>query len=125
MSELEKQCLSLSKEKRERLIKVLKESLDDTKMSLDEIHKAVVKVVGFEFILPGRDLYMSVARTIFTHYACLEGYTESKIGEYLKKDHSTVHMMKGKMRDWLERPRLYSIENEWCEKVKKELYETD
>lgn len=125
MSEIEKQCLSLSKNKRERLAKILMESLEDTKKSLDEIHDVVVKVLGFEFIRPGRNLYLSVGRTIFAHFAIVEGYTESKVGEYLHKDHSTVHWMKAKMRVWFEMPDFYKTENKLYDRVKKELYETD
>ena len=125
MSELEQKCLSLSKAKRERLAKILMESLEETKKSLDEIHDVIVKVIGFEFIRPGRNLYLSVGRTIFTHFACLEGYSESKIGDYLHKDHSTVHWMKDRMKMWFEVPEFYKTENKLYEQVRKELYETD
>ena len=125
MSEIEKQCLSLSRGERERLAKILMESLEDTKMSLDEIHDVVVKVIGFEFIMPGRDIHQSVGRTIFSYFAYIEGYSEYKIGEYLHRDHSTVHYMKERMKDWLFMPNYYKQEYNWYEQVKKELYETN
>ena len=125
MSEIEKQCLSLPKKERERLAKVLMKSLEETKLTLHKIHDVVVKVIGFEFIRPGRNLYLSVGRTIFTHFACLEGYSESKIGDYLHKDHSTVHWMKDRMKMWFEVPEFYKTENKLYEQVRKELYETD
>lgn len=125
MSEIEKQCLSLPKKERERLAKVLMESLEETKLTLHKIHDVVVKVMGVEIIGPGRNLYLSVGRTIFTHFACCEGYSEHKIGDYLNKDHSTVHYMKEKMKEWFELPGFYKIENKLYEQVRKELYETD
>jgi hypothetical protein len=127
MSEIEQKCLSLPREERERLANVLIKSLNFnvTGKTLDEIQNVVSRVIGFEFIMPGRTLYLSVGRTIFTHFACLEGYSESKIGDYLHKDHSTVHHMKDKMKMWLDVPHFYSTEYKWYEQVRKELYETD
>ena len=117
--------MSLSRGERERLARILMESLKYTKKSLDEIHDVVVKVIGFEFIVPGRDIPQSVGRTIFSYFACIEGHSEYKIGKYLHRDHSTVHYMKEKMKDWLFMPNYYKQEYKWYEQVKKELYETE
>ena len=127
MNELEQQCLSLPRDKRERLANVLKKSLmfEQTQKTLDEIHNVVSRVIGFEFINPSRRLNLYIGRTIFTHIASLEGYTGSRIGDYLRKDRSTVCHMKDKMKMWLNAPRFYSTENKWYEQVRKELYETD
>ena len=125
MSEIEQKCLSLSKEERERLIQVLTNSLNEAKLSLDEIHDAIVKVVGFEFVPHSRSYYQVVSRIIFVHFAISEGYTESKIGEYLSKNHSTVHQMKNRVKDWLSYPQYYGAESIWVELVRKKLYETE
>ena len=92
---------------------------------MTEIHDVVVKVVGFEFNKPGRGFFGSIGRTLFAHFACLEGYSENQVGKYLNRDHSTVNGMKGRIRNWLEVPQFYKTEHQWYEQIKKELYETD
>lgn len=127
MSDLEQKCLSLPREERERLVDVLTQSLvlelNVTGKTLEEIHEAVVKVIGFEFIMPGKNQKQSIGRTIFTRFACLEGFSETMIGNFIHRDHSTVNVMKAKMKCWLEMPRFYHKENELCEQVRRELYE--
>lgn len=128
MSELEKQCLSLPIEEKERLINALVKSLDVsvTGKTLEEIHEAVVKVLGCEIITKSRRRREYIGRIIFSYVGFLEGYSEPCMGKYLNRNHSSVHLMKCMMKDWLQMPRLYKDEIEKYEQVRKELnYETD
>ena len=118
----------MKKEERERLIDVLIKSLDfnATGKTLEEIHRAVVKVFGHEIVTKSRAREMYVGRVVFSYIGFLEGYSETCMGKYLSKHHSSVHLMKGMMKDWLQMPRLYKKEIEKYEQVRKELnYETD
>ena len=92
--------------------------------TLDEIHEAVVTVLGYEFIVPDRQTQYQIGRTIFAYYASVHGHSEAKIGEYMQRNHSTVHHALQKMKAWRELPHIYNVENRWCELVEKELYET-
>jgi hypothetical protein len=128
MSELEKKCLSLSKEEKERLINVLMESLEFnvTGKTLKEIHDAVVKVFGKEVLTGKRNRVDYIGRVIFSYECFLEGYSETCIGNYINRNHSCVNMMKKTMRGWLQMPRLYKEENDLYVKVKNVLnHETD
>lgn len=128
MSNIETICLSLSKAEKVRLIDMLMESLDvnATGKTLTEIHDAVVKVFGKEILTGKRDRIDFVGRVIFSYEAFLEGYSETCIGNYLNRNHSSVNMMKRTMRGWLQMPRFYQNEVKLYEKVKKELnHETD
>ena len=128
MSEIEKQCLSLPKHERERLIDVLIKSLEYnvTGKTLDEINAAIMKVFKFNFITSSKERTGFIGRVIFSYIGFLEGYSEPTIGKYLNRHHSTVHVMKTKMKEWMSMPRLYKEENDLYVKVKSELnYETD
>lgn len=126
MTKLEQRCLSLSRLEKERLINMLMNSLEFNSIgkTLDEIHEAVVTVLGYEFIVPDRQTQYQIGRTIFAYYASVNGYSEAKIGEYMQRNHSTVHHALQKMKAWRELPHIYNVENRWCELVEKELYET-
>lgn len=128
MSEIELQCLSLPRDERKRLIDVLTRSLKSnvTGKTLDEIFDAVFKVFKYDFIKSSRERRGFIGRVIFSWFCILEGYSEPTIGKYLNRHHSTVHIMKVKMKDWMAMPNVYKEENELYVKVKSELsYETD
>ena len=128
MSEIELQCLSLPRDERKRLIDVLTRSLKSnvTGKTLDEIFDAVFKVFKYDFIKSSRERKGFIGRVIFSWFCILEGYSEPIIGKYLNRHHSTVHIMKVKMKDWMAMPNVYKEENELYVKVKSELsYETD
>lgn len=128
MNNIVKKCLSLSREERENLVNVLIESLEynDMGKSLEEIHNAVVKVFGKEILTDRRNREEFIGRVIFSYISSLEGYSETSIGGYVNRNHSSVNMMKKTMKGWMAMPRFYSDEMELYNKVRQELnYETD
>lgn len=128
MNNIVKKCLSLSREERENLVNVLIESLEynDMGKSLEEIHNAVVKVFGKEILTDKRNREEFIGRVIFSYISSLEGYSETSIGGYVNRNHSSVNMMKKTMKGWMAMPRFYSDEMELYNKVRQELnYETD
>ena len=128
MNDIVATCLSLSREDRESLVNVLIESLEHNDMgkSLEEIHHAVVKVFGKEILTDRRNGEEFIGRVIFSYISSLEGYSETSIGGYVNRNHSSVNMMKKTMKGWMAMPRFYSDEMELYNKVRRELnYETD
>lgn len=128
MNNIVKKCLSLSREERENLVNVLIESLEynDMGKSLEEIHHAVVKVFGKEILTDRRNREEFIGRVIFSYISSLEGYSETSIGGYVNRNHSSVNMMKKTMKGWMQMPRFYNEEIARYNKVMEELnYETD
>lgn len=128
MNRLEKRCLSLPREDRERLVNTLLKSLDHmaTGKTMDEIHDAVVKVFGKEILNDSRNRADFIGRVIFSYVCALEGYSETCIGGYINRNHSCVNMMKKTMKGWMQMPRFYNEEIARYNKVMEELnYETD
>lgn len=128
MNRLEKRCLSLPREDRERLVNILLKSLEfnATGKTLEEIHDAVVKVFGKEVLTDGRDRTDYIGRVIFSYISTLEGYTETCIGGYINRNHSSVNTMKKTMKGWMTMPRFYRDELDKYHRVRKELnYDTD
>jgi chromosomal replication initiation ATPase DnaA len=127
MSEIENRCLALSKAEKRRLVDLLTLSLAQAeKLSLDRIHEVVVNICGIDIKTKTRDRESYVGRVIFSYIAILEGYTESTIGAYIDRDHSTVHGMKNEFVCWCQLPTMFKAELKLYEQVRTELnYETD
>lgn len=128
MTELEKLCLGLPREERERLTNLLLNSLEFwlTGKGFDELHEAIVKVMGHEVLNSSRSRHMIIGRTILAYACHKEGMTETEIGERMNRDHSSVHQRIVRMKEWLSMPSLFKEEVNLYNKFIEELnYETD
>lgn len=127
MSEIENICLALSKAEKRRLVDLLTLSLAQAeKLSLDRIHEVVVNLCGLEIKVKTRDRESYIGRVIFSYIAIIEGYSESTIGAYIERDHSTVHCMKNEFICWCQWPTMFKAELKLYEQVRTELnYEID
>lgn len=123
MSELERQCLSLSDSEKVRLIDMMMKSIKtgDSRKCFEQMHDAVVKVVGCEVVTKCRERGGVIGRTILAHSLAQDGWSENEIGKLLHRDHSLVHKMKTDMLLWLDNPNIFKIENELYVEFLKEL----
>lgn len=99
MTELAKQCLSLDRGKRERLAKLLQDSLnrpeptDESRFqTLYEIAKGMF---GNGILTSSRDYNLVLARSFIVYQMRNEGYSYQSIGKHLVRHHaSAIHMYK-------------------------------
>lgn len=127
MSDIEERCLSLPNKEKVRLIEILRQSLEiqDGK-TFEKMHNAIVKVMGCEVIVKSRKRNLVLGRTILAYACAKEGWSETMIGRFLHKDHSTIHQLKENMKYWLKMPNVFKRENDIYIEFLKELNnETD
>lgn len=127
MSDIEERCLSLPNKEKVRLIEILRQSLEiqDGK-TFEKMHNAIVKVMGCEVIVKSQERKLVLGRTILAYACAKEGWSETMIGRFLQKDHSTIHKLKEDMKYWLKKPNVFKRENDIYIEFLKELNnETD
>jgi chromosomal replication initiation ATPase DnaA len=95
MTELTRQCLNLSKANKERLIKVLTESLanderedDGSRFSL--LYKAATDVCGQGILTSRRDLNLVMGRRMIAYKMRQEGYSFMTIGKHMIRHHTSI-----------------------------------
>ena len=129
MTELQKQCLSLDRGKRERLVKLLQDSLnrpeptDESRFqTLYEIAKGMF---GNGILTSSRDYNLVLARSFIVYQMRNEGYSYQSIGKHLVRHHaSAIHMYK-RMENIFDYPGYYAIEISYWKEFKKKLKEHD
>lgn len=129
MTELAKQCLSLDRGKRERLAKLLQDSLnrpeptDESRFqTLYEIAKGMF---GNGILTSSRDYNLVLARSFIVYQMRNEGYSYQSIGKHLVRHHaSAIHMYK-RMENIFDYPEYYAIEISYWKEFKKKLKEHD
>ena len=123
MNRIAKECLSLNRKERERLIDILKKSneCEDAEINFQRMHSAIVKVMGCEVITSDRKRDPVIGRTILAFALSQDGWKEHQIAERFNRDHSMVNIMKKNMREWLSEPRFYKTENDLYVKFLKEI----
>ena len=120
MTEIIRQCLSLSRDKRERLTKLLQESLSVPEPT-DEVRFKVLYDIATEMfgngILTGcRDYNLVLARRFIVYQMHNEGYSYPAIGKHLIRHHSSAIHMHKQMENMFEFPDYYVLEMEkWNE----------
>lgn len=107
MTELTRRCLDLSKANKERLIKVLTESLanderedDGSRFSL--LHKAATDVCGQGILSSRRDLNLVIGRRMIAYKMRQEGYSLAAIGKNMIRHHTSVLHQVRMMEDALQ-----------------------
>lgn len=129
MTELAKQCLSLDRGKRERLAKLLQDSLnrpeptDESRFqTLYEIAKGMF---GNGILTSSRDYNLVLARSFIVYQMHNEGYSYPSIGKHLVRHHaSAIHMYK-RMENIFDYPEYYAIEISYWKEFKKKLKEKE
>ena len=127
MTELTRQCLSLNRSKRERLARLLQESLEKPEPSGDErfqiLYKVATEMFGNGILTGSRDYNLVLGRRFIVYQMHNEGYSYPTIGKYLVRHHaSAIHMYK-QMENIFDYPEYYALEvlqwNQFQKKIKE------
>ena len=100
MNELTRRCLYLKKEDRQKLIRILTESLEEEEKEDDgsrfaTLYKAATDVCGHGILTSSRDFNLVMGRRMIAYQMRLEGYSLLTIGKRLIRHHaSIIHMIR-------------------------------
>lgn len=100
MTELTRKCLDLSKQNKERLIRILTESLEEDELEDDGsrfamLYKAATEICGQGILTSSRDFNLVMGRRMIAYQMRLEGYSLMTIGKRLIRHHaSIIHMVR-------------------------------
>ena len=131
MTELTRRCLNLSKANKERLIKVLTESLanderedDGSRFSL--LYKAATDVCGHGILSSRRDLNLVIGRRMIAYKMRQEGYSLTNIGKNMIRHHASVLHQIRMMEDALQMKfdydmALWELFNQKVKEYEKEI----
>lgn len=114
MTELTRQCLSLDRGKRERLARLLQESLarpeptDDKRFRV--LYEAATRMLGQGILSNSRDYTLVLGRRFIAYQMIEEGYSYSTIGRFLSKSHSSIMHMQKMMDDVFRYPEAFKLE---------------
>ena len=128
MKELTKQCLSLGYRARQRLIKILTDSLEEKVSGEDrfeKMYKIVSGMVGDGLLTSSRDADLVLGRCVIAYQMRQELYPLYTIGKCLCRDHSSVCCMCKKMKDVMDYPEIYKREMKFWKQFKEELDESE
>lgn len=130
MTELTRRCLYLPKPDRQRLIRILTESLEEEEREDDGsrfaiLYKAATDVCGQGILTSSRDFNLVMGRRMIAYQMKLEGYSFVTIGKRLMRHHASVMHMVRMMCDTMIFRFKDEMEywNKFQEKLKE--YETD
>lgn len=130
MTELTRRCLYLPKPDRQRLIRILTESLEEEEREDDGsrfaiLYKAATDVCGQGVLTSSRDFNLAMGRRMIAYQMKLEGYSFVTIGKRLMRHHASVIHMVRMMCDTMTFRFKDEMEywNKFQEKLKE--YETD
>lgn len=130
MTELTRRCLYLPKPDRQRLIRILTESLEEEEREDDGsrfaiLYKAATDVCGQGILTSSRDFNLVMGRRMIAYQMKLEGYSFVTIGKRLMRHHASVIHMVRMMCDTMTFRFKDEMEywNKFQEKLKE--YETD
>ena len=98
MNELTRRCLALPFHDRQKLLNVLKKSLDEREVDGSRfaiIYKAATEVVGNGILSKSKDFNLVMGRRMIAYQMRTEGYSLVSIGKKLNRHHaSVIHMCK-------------------------------
>lgn len=129
MTELQKQCLSLDRGKRERLVKLLQDSLSRPEPTDESRFQTLYEIVkgmfGNGILTRSRDYNLVLARSFIVYQMHNEGYSYQSIGKHLVRHHAAaIHMYK-RMENIFDYPDYYALEMAYWNEFKKKLKEHD
>lgn len=129
MTELTRQCLSLDRGKRERLARLLQESLENPEptdeVRFKELYDIATEIFGNGILTGSRDYYLVLARRFIVYQMHNEGYSYPTIGKFLVRHHSSaIHMYK-QMEIVFEYPKMYELEMSYWTLFQQKLKEKE
>ena len=128
MTELTRRCLDLSKQNRERLIRILTESLKEDELEDDgsrfaALYKAATEICGQGILTSSRDFNLVMGRRMIAYQMRLEGDSLPTIGRHLIRHHASVMHMIKMMEDVMT--FRFPVEMGYWDMFKKKLKEYD
>lgn len=133
MTDLTRRCLILERKQRERLIKILQESLVDVEEKSSQKFYLFLTVAEETFgkgVLTSSRAFPLVLARRFVVWKLREcGYSWHEIGQFIKKDHSSAIHMWEMMDDIFHHPDIFKLEiaywEEYDKKVKEKSHELE
>lgn len=125
MTELTRQCLSLNRSRRERLARLLQESLkmpepsDDTRFNT--LYEIATEMFGIGILTSSRNYQLTLGRRFIAYQMVQDGYSYSAVGRYLIRHHASIMHMCRMMEDVLRfqfKPEM-SYWNEFQKRLKE------
>ena len=129
MTELTRRCLSLDRKRRESLVKILQESLEEKEHCCDErfqtLYKIATDMFGQGILTSSRDFPLVLGRRFIAYQMREEGYSYSAIGRHLIRNHASVMHMTRMMEDCIK--YQFNLEMAYWEIFQKKIkeYETN
>ena len=130
MTDLTRQCLSLSKVRRERLIRLLQASLEKPMIeSIEDRFKMLLEVatevVGIGIMTKFKDYNLVMGRRMITYVLRNEGCSFGEIGRLLNRDHASIRAAYVNMLNVFEYPKMYELEMSYWTLFQKLLKEKE
>lgn len=96
LTDLTRKCLDLSRDRKQKLVQILTESLerehdredDGSRFSL--LYKAATDICGLGILTRKRDFNLVMGRRVISYKMRQEGYSYPCIAKHLVKDHSSI-----------------------------------
>lgn len=128
MTELTRKCLDLSKQNRERLIRILTESLEEDELEDDGsrfamLYRAATEICGQGILTSSRDFNLVMGRRMIAYQMRLEGYSLPTIGRHLIRHHASIIHMIRMMNDTMT--FRFKDEMEYWNKFQQKIKEYD
>ena len=128
MTELTRRCLNLKEEDRQKLIRILTESLEEEKKEdggsrFATLYKAATDVCGHGILTSSRDFNLVMGRRMIAYQMRLEGYSLMTIGKRLIRHHASIIHMIRMMNDTMT--FRFKDEMEYWNKFQQKIKEYD
>lgn len=128
-AELTRQCLSLDRVKRERLARLLQESLvkpeptDESRFHT--LYEVATKMFGNGILTGSRNYNLVLARSFIVYQMHNEGYSFPVIGKLLVRHHTSAIHMYRRMEIIFDYPDYYAREISYWKEFRKLLKEKE
>lgn len=101
----------LSIEGKRKLLGALTEMVtEELKARIQLVFRAMEMILGEPFIVDSRKRNVVWARKLVAYELFNEGVTDAQIAPYLKRDRSTIYLMRRDVEDMMKLPNLYPEE---------------
>lgn len=126
MIEIVNKCLSLNRHRRERLVKILQESLQekehkDNGERFQVLYEIATSMFGKGILTSSRDFNHVLGRRVIACQMKNEGFSFPVIGKHLMRHHASVIHMQKMMDDVFRYPEMFKLEMAyWHEFQKKD-----
>ena len=94
----------------EKELKMPKADRSNIEARIQLIFGAMEMILGEPFIVNSRERKIVWARKLVAYELAKEGFTDSQMAPYLKRDRSTIYLMRRDVRDMMGLPNLYPEE---------------